>query len=76
MNCYFQGLLPNPNAPQHSNKIDGAVEDEDDEDEGILIERVPDDVSNLQEVITKSHSCLLLIVLKQYLKTIYGITDM
>lgn len=77
MNHYFQGLLPNPNAPpHHSNKVEGTVEDEDDEDEGTLVERVPDDLSYLQEVIIKSHGCLLLLVLKQYLKTVYGITDL
>lgn len=52
------------------------MEDEDDEDEGALVERVPDDLSSLQEVIIKSHGCLLLLVLKQYLKTVYGITDL
>lgn len=72
----FQGLLPNPNAPTHSNKVDGTVEDEEDEDEGTLVDRVPDDITNLQEVLIKSQGCLLLLVLKLYLKTVYGITDL
>lgn len=72
----FKGLLPNPNAPPQPQKADGTVEDEEDEDEGTLVDRVPDDISNLQEVIIKSQGCLLLLVLKQYLKTVYGITDL
>ncbi|VVC44793.1 Hypothetical protein CINCED_3A008325 [Cinara cedri] len=74
---FREGLLPNPNTPlQSSNKIDGVVEDEEDEDEETLIERVPDDITALQEVIIKSQGCLLLLVLKLYLKTVYGITDL
>ncbi|XP_050529053.1 nipped-B-like protein isoform X2 [Daktulosphaira vitifoliae] len=73
---FREGLLPNPNALPHHNKIEGAIEDEDDEDENSLLERVPDDITNLQEVLIKSQGCLLLLVLKQYLKTVYGITDL
>lgn len=76
MNFYFQGLIPNPNALPQTNRADGTVEDEEDEDEGTLVERVPDDIRNLQDVIIKSQGCLLLLVLKQYLKTVYGITDL
>lgn len=76
INIYFKGLLPNPNAPVQSNKTDGAVEDEEDEDEGTLVDRVPDDITILQEVLIKSQGCLLLLVLKLYLKTVYGITDL
>jgi len=56
--------------------VDGAVEDEEDEDEGTLVDRVPDDITILQEVLIKSQGCLLLLVLKLYLKTVYGITDL
>jgi len=59
-----------------SNKVDGGVEDEEDEDEGTLVDRVPDDITTLQEVLIKSQGCLLLLVLKLYLKTVYGITDL
>lgn len=62
--------------PPQPNKVDGTVEDEEDEDEGTLVERVPDDLTNLHEVLIKSQGCLLLLVLKQYLKTVYGITDL
>ncbi|XP_026815896.1 nipped-B-like protein isoform X1 [Rhopalosiphum maidis] len=73
---FREGLLPNPNAPVQSNKVEGGVEDEEDEDEGTLVDRVPDDITNLQEVLIKSQGCLLLLVLKLYLKTVYGITDL
>lgn len=76
MILYFQGLLPNPNAPVQTNKVDGTVDDEEDEDEGTLVDRVPDDIKNLQDVLIKSQGCLLLLVLKLYLKTVYGITDL
>lgn len=52
------------------------VYDEDeDEDEVSLLNRVPEDTTVLQECITASQGCLLLLVLKQHLKDLYGLTD-
>lgn len=49
--------------------------DEEDEDENALADRVPEDVTHLQACITAAQGCLLLLVLKQHLKTIYGLSD-
>lgn len=51
------------------------IDEEDDEDEDLLLSRVPEDTSTLQECITASQGCLLLLVLKQHLKTLYGFND-
>ena len=50
-------------------------EEDDDEDEEVLLGRVPVDTTVLQECITASQGCLLLLVLKQHLKDLYGISD-
>lgn len=49
--------------------------DEDDEDEEVLLSRVPEDTSQLQACITAAQGCLLLLKLKQHLKDIYGLSD-
>ena len=51
------------------------IDEEEDEDEEVLLSRVPDDTHSLQECITASQGCLLLLVLKQHLKTLYGFND-
>lgn len=77
----LQALLPNPNAPlplidpMTGNAIPVIDEEEDDDDEDFLLTRVPEDTSVLQECITASQGCLLLLVLKQHLKTLYGFND-
>ncbi|BES94983.1 unnamed protein product [Nesidiocoris tenuis] len=51
-------------------------EDEDeDEDEETLLSRIPEDTTALQQCLTASQGCLLLLVLKQHLKTLYGFND-
>ncbi|RZF42069.1 hypothetical protein LSTR_LSTR006662 [Laodelphax striatellus] len=50
-------------------------EEDDEEDEEALLSRVPDDTHYLQECLTASQGCLLLLVLKQHLKTTYGFND-
>ena len=49
-------------------------EDEDDDFDSIL-HRLPEDLSILQDAINASQGCLLLLMLKQHLKDMYGITD-
>lgn len=49
--------------------------DEDDDDEDQLVERVPEDVAQLQACITAAQGCLLLLMLKQHIKDIYGLSD-
>lgn len=54
-----------------------ALEPDEDEDEDAeaLLARVPEHTSLLQDVITSFQGCLLLLVLKQHLKDLYGFTD-
>lgn len=49
--------------------------DEDDEDEEVLASRVPEDASQLQACITAAQGCLLLLMLKQHIKDVYGLSD-
>lgn len=49
--------------------------DEDDDDESALAERVPEDASQLQACLTAAQGCLLLLMLKQHLKDVYGLSD-
>lgn len=49
--------------------------DEDDDDEDALVSRIPEDTSHLQLCITAAQGCLLLLMLKQHLKDIYGLSD-
>ncbi|XP_039299049.1 nipped-B-like protein A [Nilaparvata lugens] len=51
------------------------LDEEEDEDEEALLARMPQDTHNLQECLTASQGCLLLLVLKQHLKTTYGFND-
>ncbi|VEN62173.1 unnamed protein product, partial [Callosobruchus maculatus] len=49
--------------------------DEDDEDEEMLLSRVPEDTSQLQACITAAQGCFLLLMLKQHIKDVYGLSD-
>ncbi|XP_057671189.1 nipped-B-like protein B [Diorhabda carinulata] len=49
--------------------------DEDDDDEESLLSRVPEDTSQLQAYITAAQGCLLLLMLKQHIKDVYGLSD-
>ncbi|KAK4871530.1 hypothetical protein RN001_015654 [Aquatica leii] len=49
--------------------------DEDDDDEEALVARVPEDTSHLQACLTAAQGCLLLLMLKQHLKDLYGVSD-
>ncbi|KAJ8923545.1 hypothetical protein NQ315_010123 [Exocentrus adspersus] len=49
--------------------------DEDDEDEEVLASRVPEDPRQLQACITAAQGCLLLLMLKQHIKDVYGLSD-
>lgn len=50
-------------------------DDDDDEDKEALFERLPDDTSALQDCIKAAQGCMLLLILKQHLKDMYGIND-
>lgn len=48
---------------------------DEDDDEAALLARVPDDTSQLQACLTAAQGCLLLLMLKQHLKDVYGLSD-
>ena len=76
-------MIPLNNQVQRLNLETGQPElvplpepDEDDEEDAeALLARMPQDTSVLQDVITSFQGCLLLLVLKQHLKDLYGFTD-
>ncbi|XP_055542159.1 nipped-B protein isoform X3 [Wyeomyia smithii] len=51
------------------------LEDDDDDDQDVILSRLPEDTTELQNCITSAQGCMLLLILKQHLKDIYGITD-
>lgn len=74
-------MIP-PSGQGHDLRIDPetgeplvVVDEEEDEDEAVLLSRVPEDTHSLQECLTASQGCHLLLVLKQHLKTLYGFND-
>lgn len=61
---------------ENKEKTLNPLEDEDDEeDREVLYERLPEDLSDLQQCITSAQGCMLLLILKQHLKDMYGIND-
>ena len=51
------------------------VYDEDlDDDHDSVLSRLPEDPAGIQQAITASQGCMLLLVLKEHLKDLYGLT--
>lgn len=48
---------------------------DEDDDENALADRVPEDATHLLACLTAAQGCLLLLMLKQHLKDIYGLSD-
>ena len=71
-------MKPPPGCEARTDLETGKTEyiyDEDlDDDEKSVFERLPDDVKPLQEAITAAQGCSLLLVLKEHLKDFYGLT--
>lgn len=52
------------------------LEDDDDvEDPEVLFKRLPDNTREIEMCITSAQACMLLLVLKEHLKDMYGLTD-
>lgn len=51
------------------------MDEDDEEDPDALFERLPEDTVELEKCITAAQGCMLLLILKQQLKDMYGITD-
>jgi cohesin loading factor subunit SCC2 len=50
-------------------------EEDDEEDVEELVKRISEDTKPLLDCITASQGCMLLLVLKQHIKDLYGISD-
>jgi cohesin loading factor subunit SCC2 len=73
---FVDGLKKNTDEEIAREKLENPLEDEDDEeDRDVLYSQLPDDTTELQQVITSAQGCMLLLILKQHLKDMYGITD-
>lgn len=71
LQSFKENLLPGKDV-----KKKGEVYDEDDEEEiDNLLERLPPNITPLLDICRISHGCVLLLVLKQHLKELYGFTD-
>ncbi|CAE1303158.1 SCC2 [Acanthosepion pharaonis] len=71
LQSFKENLMPGKKMEKKSD-----VYDEDDEEEiDNLLERLPPDINPLLDVCRVSQGCVLLLVLKQHLKELYGFTD-
>ncbi|KAH8408181.1 hypothetical protein KR222_006608, partial [Zaprionus bogoriensis] len=59
-----------------SDKGGDVLEDDDDEeDPHVLFNRLPENMTEIKKCITSAQACMLLLVLKEHLKEMYGLTD-
>ncbi|XP_041674034.1 nipped-B protein isoform X3 [Drosophila eugracilis] len=59
-----------------SDKEGDVLEDDDDvEDPQVLFNRLPENMTGIIKCITSAQACMLLLILKDHLKNMYGITD-
>ncbi|XP_053692566.1 nipped-B protein [Sabethes cyaneus] len=72
---FREGLKPPPGAENSTEQPPNPLEDDDDDDQDVILSRLPEDTTELQNCITSAQGCMLLLILKQHLKDIYGITD-
>lgn len=72
---FREGLKPPPGAENNPDQQPNPLEDDDDDDQDVILSRLPEDTTELQNCITSAQGCMLLLILKQHLKDIYGITD-
>nr|XP_029727084.1 LOW QUALITY PROTEIN: nipped-B protein [Aedes albopictus] len=72
---FREGLKPPPGAENNPDQPPNPLEDDDDDDQDVILSRLPEDTTELQNCITSAQGCMLLLILKQHLKDIYGITD-
>lgn len=77
MSFRIKSLRPPPSCEQRVNLETGRTEyiyDEDlDDDSDSLLSRLPEDPTVLLQAITSAQGCMLLLVLKEHLKTLYGL---
>uniref|UniRef100_A0A182VUI9 Nipped-B protein n=1 Tax=Anopheles minimus TaxID=112268 RepID=A0A182VUI9_9DIPT len=73
---FREGLKPLPGVEANTEQnAQNPLEDDDDDDQEAILDRLPEDTSDLENCIRSAQGCMLLLILKQHLKDIYGITD-
>uniref|UniRef100_A0A182MB19 Nipped-B protein n=1 Tax=Anopheles culicifacies TaxID=139723 RepID=A0A182MB19_9DIPT len=73
---FREGLKPLPGGEANTEQnAQNPLEDDDDDDQEAILNRLPEDTSDLENCIRSAQGCMLLLILKQHLKDIYGITD-
>lgn len=74
-----QSLNPPPNAEVKVDPETGKTIYEDDDDDDVdyhaIYSRLPENVTPLVDCINASQGCLLMLMLKDHLKEVYGIND-
>lgn len=72
----FREALKQRHIEENREKNANPLEDEDDlEDIDEIIAKLPENTTDLQHCITSAQGCMLLLILKQHLKDMYGIND-
>lgn len=72
LQTFRDGLKKREGEPDQLNPLE---DEDDDEDQDAMIARLPEDTSDLQQCVTAAQGCMLLLILKQHLKEMYGIND-
>ncbi|KAL4710687.1 hypothetical protein ACJJTC_004332 [Scirpophaga incertulas] len=70
LQLFREGLIK-----QNAEEKEPLDEEEDDEEAESLLSRLPENTRPLQDAMRQARGCLLLLVLKQHLKQLYGFTD-
>ncbi|KAI5730483.1 hypothetical protein M8J76_014203 [Diaphorina citri] len=78
---FKEALLPlyGPHPEVHIDPMTGlarpVIDEDEDEDQETLLARMPEDAQPLVDCMTASQGCILLLVLKNHLKAMYGFND-
>lgn len=75
LQTFRDGLIPRPGQENKEKTLNPLEDEDDDEDRDALIARLPTDTTELQQCVTSAQGCMLLLILKQHLKDMYGIND-
>ncbi|XP_037927462.1 nipped-B protein [Teleopsis dalmanni] len=69
LTTFKECLMPSENA---NNVLE---DDDDEEDPEKLFKRLPENIYEIRKCITSAQACMLLLILKDHLKDMYGLTD-
>lgn len=75
LQTFRDGLLKRPGDDNKEKALNPLEDEDDEEDRDALISRLPENTTDLQHCVTSAQGCMLLLILKQHLKDMYGIND-